>query len=123
MSNPLRHSADYSSAVEGMVREVGSFCRCKHPSLVRSVRQERASQATPNLNGRQNFLCYILLSTEKKKTNSTTTTTAPSCRYYGVVAHKPDRNFWLVTEYVTGHSLAKYLVQPELKALYKVLLQ
>ena len=37
VSNPLRTRADYDAAQEGIVREVGTFCRCKHPSLVRYV--------------------------------------------------------------------------------------
>ena len=41
-------------------------------------------------------------------------------RYYGVVTHQPGLNFWLVTEFVTGHCLAKLLQQPDLKALYKI---
>ena len=35
VSNPLRNRSDYETAQEGIVREVGTFCRCKHPSLVR----------------------------------------------------------------------------------------
>ena len=43
-----------------------------------------------------------------------------SPRYHGVVTNKPDLNFWLVTDFVTGHSLAKLVNQPELKSLYKI---
>ena len=35
VSNPVRSRADYEAAQEGIIREVGTFCRCKHPSLVR----------------------------------------------------------------------------------------
>ena len=35
VSNPVRSRADYEGAQEGIIREVGTFCRCKHPSLVR----------------------------------------------------------------------------------------
>ena len=59
----------------GIIKEVGSFCRCKHPTLV---------------------------------------------RYYGLVANKEDFNFWLVTEFVTGHSLASLVHNPEVKSLYKI---
>ena len=38
VSNPLRNRADYDAAQEGIIREVGTFCRCKHPSLVRYPR-------------------------------------------------------------------------------------
>ena len=41
-------------------------------------------------------------------------------RYYGVVTHQQGLNFWLVTEFVTGHCLAKLLQQPDLKSLYKI---
>ena len=37
VSNPVRSRADYEAAQEGIIREVGTFCRCKHPSLVRLV--------------------------------------------------------------------------------------
>ena len=66
---------EYSSREEGIIKEVGSFCRCKHPSLV---------------------------------------------RYYGLVTNKPDLNFWLVTEFVTGHSLATLIHYPEVKSLYQI---
>lgn len=66
---------DYASTEEGIIKEVGSFCRCKHPTLV---------------------------------------------RYYGLVANKEDFNFWLVTEFVTGHSLASLVHNPEVKSLYKI---
>ena len=35
VSNPVRSRGDYEAAQEGIIREVGTFCRCKHPSLVR----------------------------------------------------------------------------------------
>ena len=41
-------------------------------------------------------------------------------RYYGLVTNKEDLNFWLVTEFVSGHSLASLLHYPEVKALYKL---
>ena len=66
---------DYDNTEEGIIREVGSFCRCKHPTLV---------------------------------------------RYYGMVANKEDLNFWVVTEFVTGHCLAKLIHYPEVKSLYKI---
>ena len=66
---------EYTNTEEGIIKEVGSFCRCKHPSLV---------------------------------------------RYYGLVANKEDLNFWLVTEFVTGHSLASLIHYPEVKSLYKI---
>ena len=66
---------EYKSVEEGIIKEVGSFCRCKHPTLV---------------------------------------------RYYGLVANKEDLNFWLVTEFVTGHSLASLVHYPEVKSLYKI---
>ena len=56
-----------------LLLQVGTFCRCKHPSLV---------------------------------------------KYYGLVANRPELNFWLVTELVTGHSLARLVADPELKSLY-----
>ena len=31
------------------------------------------------------------------------------------MTHQPGLNFWLVTEFVTGHCLAKLLQQPDLK--------
>ena len=66
---------EFSRREEGIIKEVGSFCRCKHPSLV---------------------------------------------RYYGLVTNKPDLNFWLVTEFVTGHSLATLIHYPEVKSLYQI---
>ena len=66
---------EYTITEDGIIKEVGSFCRCKHPSLV---------------------------------------------RYYGLVANKEDLNFWLVTEFVTGHSLASLIHYPEIKSLYKI---
>ena len=66
---------EFARREEGIIKEVGSFCRCKHPSLV---------------------------------------------RYYGLVTNKPDQNFWLVTEFVTGHSLATLIHYPEVKSLYQI---
>ena len=66
---------EYSNTEEGIIKEVGSFCRCKHPSLV---------------------------------------------RYYGLVANKEELTFWLVTELLTGHSLASLIHNPEVKSLYKI---
>ena len=66
---------EYTNTEDGIIKEVGSFCRCKHPTLV---------------------------------------------RYYGLVANKEELNFWLVTEFVTGHSLASLVHSPEVKSLYKI---
>ena len=94
VSNPVRSRADYEAAQEGIIREVGTFCRCKHPSLVRLVPLYYI-----------HFLCNLLRFIP---------------RYYGVVTNQPGLNFWMVTEFVTGHCLAKLLQQPDLKSLYKI---
>ena len=61
ISNKLTRQ-EYSRAEEGIIKEVGSFCRCKHPALV---------------------------------------------KYFGLVANKLELTYWLVTEWVTGHSMAQ----------------
>ena len=66
---------EYKLSEESIIKEVSTFCRMKHPTLV---------------------------------------------RYYGLVTNKEDLNFWLVTEFVTGHSLASLLHYPEVKSLYKI---
>ena len=64
-----------------------TICRCKHLSLVKYLHFR--------------YLTILRLLT--------------FLRYYGVVTHQPGLNFWLVTEFVTGHCLAKLLQQPDLK--------
>ena len=41
-------------------------------------------------------------------------------KYYGVVPSVTELNFWLVTEFVSGHSLDKLIKDPEVKSLYSL---